>query len=374
MKNIRLIDLESQYKKIEKEVNNRIKKVVAGSHFILGEEVEKFEEEFAGYCGTKYCVGLDNGGSALELGIRALGIKNGDEVITPVNSFIASSSSISFTGAAPVWVDCDEKTYNIDASKIESKITKKTKAIMPVHLYGQMADMDKIVKIAKKHKLFIIEDACQAHGAAYKGKKAGSFGDFAAFSFYPGKNLGAYGDGGAIVTNNKKIYNIIKTMRNYGQSKKYYHDYLAWNRRLDALQAGILRVKLKYLDEWNRKRRENAKIYKSWLGNIDKIVLPFTQDYNEHSYHLFVIRTKKRDQLRAYLSSKGIETGIHYPIPIHKQKAYENYVLKDYALPVAEKYAKEVLSLPMCSELKISDIKRVCLEIKNFFNETYSKL
>lgn len=374
MKNIHLIDLESQYKKIEKEVHSKIKKVVASSHFILGEEVEKFEEEFAKYCGTKYCVGLDNGISALELGMRALGIKNGDEVITPVNSFIASSSSISFTGATPVWVDCDEKTYNIDISKIESKITKKTKAIMPVHLYGQIADMDKIINIAKKHKLFIIEDACQAHGAVYKGKKAGSFGDFAAFSFYPGKNLGAYGDGGAIVTNNKKIYNIIKTMRNYGQSKKYYHDYLAWNRRLDALQAGVLRIKLKCLDEWNKKRKENAQTYISLLKGVNKIVLPFIEDHNEHVYHLFVIRTKKRDQLKAYLSSKGIETGIHYPIPIHKQKAYKTSVLKDYKFPVAEEYAKEILSLPMCPELKKSDIRHICHEIKNFFNETDSNL
>ena len=244
MKNIPLVDLYKQYLILQPEIDTAIKRTIESGQFILGEEVDQFEKDFAQYCSVEYCVGLDNGSSALELGMRALEIGSGDEVITPVNSFIASSSAISFTGATPVWVDCDPKTYNIDTRQIEEKITKKTKAIMPVHLYGQPAEMDIIMSLAKKHNLFVIEDACQAHGARYKGKRVGSFGDLAAFSFYPGKNLGAFGDAGGLVTSNKQIYEKVKALRNYGQTKKYHHDSLAWNRRLDTLQAAILRVKL----------------------------------------------------------------------------------------------------------------------------------
>lgn len=368
MKNIPLVDLEAQHRSIEKEINQAIFGVLSSTHFILGKEVEKFEREFADFCEVKYCVGVDNGSSALELGMRALGIGKGDEVITPVNSFIASSSVISFAGALPVWVDCDLKTYDINPSQIEKKITKKTKAIMPVHLYGQVAEMDTIVKIAKKYKLFIVEDACQAHGAEYKGRKAGSFGDFAAFSFYPAKNLGAYGDGGALVTNSKKIYERVKMMRNYGQSKKYHHDFLAWNRRLDTLQAAILRVKLKYLNKWNKQRQKNAQLYQEYLINLP-VTLPFREPHNEHVYHLYIITTKKRDGLQRYLKTKGIETGIHYPIPIHNQKAYRNLNTRGESFPMAKKFSQETLSLPMYPELKQSEIKYICREIKNFFNE-----
>ncbi len=369
MKTIPLVDLKLQYKQIKPEINKAISEVLQVGDYILGKKVEEFEKKFAKYSEAKYCVSLDNGSSALELGMRALGIGEGDEVITPVNSFIASSSAISFTGATPVWVDCDKSTYNLDVVQLESKITKKTKAIMPVHLYGQAANMDAIIKIAKKYKLFIVEDACQAHGARYKGKRVGSFGDIAAFSFYPGKNLGAYGDGGALTTNNKKIYEMVKSMRNYGQKKKYHHSFLGWNRRLDTIQAAVLLVNLKYLDTWNKKRQEKAKIYTKLLKNTP-LALPFTEEHNKHVYHLYVVRTKKRDNLKKYLESNGIQVGIHYPIPIHQQEAYKKATRKTESFPVSDIYAGELLSLPIYPELTDKEIQYTCSLIKNFFDET----
>lgn len=369
MKTIPLVDLKAQYKQIKSEANKAILQVLQASDYILGNKVDEFEKKFAKYCEAKYCIGLDNGSSALELGMRALGIGAGDEVITPANSFIASSSAISFTGATPVWIDCDENTYNLDVSQIEAKITKRTKAIMPVHLYGQAADMDTILKIAKKHKLFVIEDACQAHGARYKGKRVGSFGDIAAFSFYPGKNLGAYGDGGALTTNNNKVYEMVKSMRNYGQKKKYHHSFLGWNRRLDTIQAAVLLVKLKYLDTWNKKRLKKARLYTKLLKDAP-LVLPFTEAHNKHVYHLYVVRTKKRDSLKKYLESKGIQVGIHYPIPIHQQEAYRDIGHKKESFPLSDRYAGELLSLPIYAELTEKDIRYTCSHIKNFFDET----
>lgn len=362
---IPLVDLKAQYKSIEKEVNEAIVNILKKADLILGEEVEKFEEEYAKFCGVKYAVGLDTGISALELGMRALGIGGRDEVLTPVNSFIASSSAISFTGAKPVLVDCDYRTYNIDLNDAERKLTKKTKAIMPVHLYGQTVDMEETVKFAKKHSLFIVEDACQAHGAKYKGKRAGSFGDFAAFSFYPGKNLGAYGDGGMLVTNNRKIYETVKMMRNYGQKEKYHHVSLAWNRRLDTIQAGVLRVKLKYLDNWNLKRRENAKFYTSLLKELD-VVTPYEDPNGEHVYHLYVIKVKNRDKLKKFLHRKEIGAGIHYPLPIHLQPAYKSLGYKKGDFPTSEKLANEIISLPMYAELTREQIIYIVGEIKSF--------
>src|SRR3989344_688101 len=259
MKTIPLVDLGTQYKQIKKEINAAVRKVIDSSQFILGREVESFETEFAKFCGVKYAVAVDSGISALELGIRALGIGPGDEVLTPTNSFIASSSCISFTGATPRLVDCGSKTYNIDIGDALTKLNKKTRAVMPVHLYGQPADMDKIKQFARDNKLYVIEDACQAHGAVYKGKRVGSFGDFAAFSFYPGKNLGAWGDAGCLTTNNRKIYQTVMQMRNYGQKKKYYHKFISWNRRMDTLQAAVLLAKLPLLEAWNKRRQEIAQ-------------------------------------------------------------------------------------------------------------------
>ncbi len=362
---IPLVDLKAQYKGIKKEIDGAIAQVINSADFILGEEVSKFEEEYAKYCGVKYAVGLDSGISALELGMRAIGLGTGDEVLTPANSFIASSSAISFTGATPVLIDCDPRTYNIDLNDAERKLTQKTKAIMPVHLYGQMADMEEVMKFAKKHSLFVIEDACQAHGAKYKGKRAGSFGDFAAFSFYPGKNLGAYGDGGILTTNNKKIYEAVKMMRNYGQKEKYHHLFLAWNRRLDTIQAAVLRVKLKYLDNWNLQRRENAKFYTSLLKELD-VVTPYEASHGDHVYHLYVIRVKNRDKLKEFLYQKGIGVGIHYPLPIHLQPVYKDLGYGKGDFPISEKFANEIISLPMYAELSKKQIKYTVAKIKSF--------
>jgi dTDP-4-amino-4,6-dideoxygalactose transaminase len=365
---INLVDLRKQYKKIKPEIDNAIQNVINNTDFILGKDVELFEKEFARFCGVKYCVGLDNGSSALELGMHALGIGDGDEVITPANSFIASSSNISFTGARPVLVDCDPKTYNINPDAIESAVTKKAKAIMPVHLYGQPANMDRILEIAKKYKLFVIEDACQAHGADFKGKMIGSFGNFAAFSFYPGKNLGAYGDGGALTTNSKEIYENIQMMRNYGQKEKYHHLALAWNRRLDTIQAAVLLVKLKYLKKWNMARKKIAFLYNKFLEDLP-VETPKIDDNVNHVFHLYVIRTKKRDDLANFLKEKGVNTGIHYPIPIHLQKAYKNLGYKRGDFPITEKYSSEVLSLPMYPELTDEEVYYIARRITEFFHQ-----
>ena len=364
---IPLVDLRAQYKSIKKEVDLAIKNVLKKADFVLGEEVEKFEKEFAAFCGVKYAVGLDTGLSSLELGMRALGIGPGDEVLTPANSFIASSSAISFTGAKPILADCDKKTYNIDIDDAEKRITKRTKAIMPVHLYGQMSDMERVAAFAKKHSLLIIEDACQAHGAKFRNKRAGSFGDFAAFSFYPGKNLGAYGDGGMFATDSKRLFKKIKMMRNYGRKNhnKYLHFDLAWNRRLDTMQAAILRVKLKHLEKWNNLRRKHAYLYNELVKDLD-VVTPFEMNKCMHIYHVYSIRTKKRDKLKEELEKKGISTGVHYPIPIHLQPAYKALGYKQGDFPVTEKYAREILSLPMFPELKESQIKFIARQIKLF--------
>lgn len=368
MKIVPFVDLKAQYKKIKKEVDPTVKRVLLSTHFILGEDVENFEKQFANFVGAKFAIGVASGLQALELGMRALRIGPGDEVITPVNSFIASSSAISFTGATPVLVDCEENSFNMDPDKIEEKITKRTKAIMPVHLYGRPADMDKILKIAKKYKLLIIEDACQAHGASLNNKKMGSIGDVAAFSFYPAKNLGAYGDGGAITTNNEKVADKIKQMRNYGQTQKYHHNYLAWNSRLDTIQAAILLVKLKHLNNWNKSRLKSARLYNQLLKGLP-IITPDIPQNSTHVFHLYVIKTSKRDDLAKYLNSKGISTGLHYPIPIHLQKAYINLGYKKGDFPVAEKLASEILSLPMYPELKESDIEYIAKEVKDYFKK-----
>ena len=313
---IPFVDLKAQHQVLAEEVGQAVAKVMERSDFILGEDVELFEREFAKYCGVGFAVGVDNGTSALELVLRAYDIGEGDEVITVPNTFIATASAIAFTGAKPVFVDVDPDSYNIDVSAIEGAITKRTKAIMPVHLYGQSADMDPIMEAAKRRDLIAIEDACQAHGALYKGKRVGSIGDASAFSFYPAKNLGGYGDGGILVTDNSKIAERVRMLRNYGQEEKYNHLFLAYNRRLDTIQAAILRVKLKRLDEWNEARRKSAQLYNEGLEGLDDIVTPVEATYARPVYHLYVIRVKERDKLQDFLSEKGVSTGIHYPIPI----------------------------------------------------------
>lgn len=353
---IPITDLKRQYKLIEKELRRAEKQVFTSGIFILGEQLERFESEFADYLGVKYCIGVDSGTSALILALRALGIGKGDEVITPANSYIATSMSISHNQAVPVLVDCDE-FYNIDISKIEEKISKRTKAILVVHLYGLPCQIEKIIMIAKKYKLFVVEDCAQAHGASFQGKKVGIFGDIGCYSFYPTKNLGCYGDGGAIVTSNRNIKNKIKLLRNYGQKKKYFHDILGFNNRLDELQAAYLRVKLKYLDEWNEKRRKIAKEYSRKLK--DFVITPKELENAYHVYHQYVIRTKKRNELKSMLFGKRISTMIHYPKPIHLQTVYRNLGYRRGSFPNTEKYSGEILSLPIFPEMRDKEVEKV---------------
>ncbi len=365
---INFVDIQRQYQLYREEIDKAIHRVLNKSNYILGDEVEKFEQEFADYCETKYCVGVASGTDALILCLKALDIGTGDEIITVPNTFIATAFAISAVGAKPVFVDCDKETYNINIDKIEEKITSKTKAIIPVHLYGQPADMDPILKLAKKYNLFIIEDACQAHGARYKGKRVGGFGDINAFSFYPGKNLGAYGDGGAITTDNENLAKKIRMLRNYGQEVKYHHLIKGTNSRLDAIQAAVLRIKLKYLDEWNQKRREHAQKYNELLSNINvNIELPKQLENVESVYHLYVIRVKKRNELLKYLVDKEIFAGVHYPVSIHLQPAYKNLNYKKGDFPITEKYCKEIISLPMFPDLKEEEIEYICKEIERFY-------
>ena len=362
--NIPFVDLKKQYQSISKEIDAAIYDVLQKGWFILGDNVVTFEEEFAKYCNTKYAIGVASGTDALTLSIEALGIGEGDEVITVPNTFIATVDAISRNRAKPVFVDIDSETYNIDVDKIEEKITDKTKAIIPVHLYGQPADMDSIVKIAREYDLKIIEDGCQAHGSEYNGKKVGSLGDVGCFSFYPGKNLGAYGDGGIVVTNNFEIAEIIRILRNYGQKIKYHHDIVGYNSRLDEIQAAVLRVKLKYLDKWNELRRLHSKEYNEFLSEISGIVLPFSEENVKHVYHLYVIRCENRDAIQEKLSSKGISTGIHYPVPIHLQLAYTKLGYCKGDFPITEEYVKKIISLPIFPELTFDEVRYVSEQIK----------
>ena len=372
-KMIRFLDLKRINEQYAEEVIEAIIKVVNSGWYILGEEVRKFEEEFAKYCGVKHCIGVGNGLDALRLIIKAykeLGVFNeGDEIIVPANTYIASILAISDNNLKPVLVEPDEDTYLINPEEIEKNITENTKAIMVVHLYGQVCEMEKIWSIAKKYNLRIIEDCAQAHGAIYKGKKTGNLGDAAGFSFFPSKNLGALGDGGAITTNDDMLADVIKHLRNYGSVKKYIHDYKGVNSRLDEIQAAVLRIKLRYLDKEIRKRREVARFYINGIKDT-LIKLPLDKDvdplyYDRHVWHLFVIRTERRDDLQKYLAENGIETLIHYPIPPHKQKAYKE--LNYLKLPVTEKLSKEILSIPIYPYMLPDEIEKV-IETLNSFN------
>jgi dTDP-4-amino-4,6-dideoxygalactose transaminase len=361
------VDLAAQYALIEMDVNKAIADILRQTNFILGQEVGLFEEEFAAFCDTRYAVGVDSGTSALEMALLAYGIGRGDEVITMANTFIATTLAISYTGATPVLVDIDPRTYLMDPALLEAAITPRTRAIMPVHLYGQPVDMDPVLEIAERHNLLVIEDASQAHGARYKGQRVGSLGHAAAFSLYPGKNLGAYGDAGIVVTNDAKIADTLRLLRNYGSIKKYHHNIKGFNRRLDTLQAAILRVKLRHLDSWNAARRRHAKLYSELLGVIaDSVVLPVTASFVEPVYHLYVIRVQDRDRLSDYLGERGISTGIHYPIPIHLQPAYQDLGYASGDFPVTEAYAPQILSLPMYPELNPDAIDYVAATIAEF--------
>lgn len=357
------LDLKAQYQSIQSEIDGAIASVIEKTAFAGGPFVEQFEKDVAKYCGTKYSVGVGNGTSALELLMRAHGIGAGDEVITVANSFFASAEAISNVGATPVLVDCNEDDALIDVSKIEAAITKKTKAILPVHLYGQCADMDEMNAMGKKHGIPVLEDACQAHGSTYKGKKAGSLGDGAAFSFYPGKNLGAYGEGGGITTESEEVAKNIRILRDHGMPEKYVHAVVGRNERMDGIQGAILSVKLQYLDTWNDARRKHAAHYRSLLKEMDGVTLFHAHEDRTSNYHLFVIRVPNRDAVQLKLKEKGIGTGIHYPIPIHLQRAYEG-VWKKGRFPIAEKLATEILSLPMYAEMTDGMVEEVCAALQ----------
>lgn len=362
---IPLVDLRRQYPKIKQDIDKAVTRVLKDGNFILGNQVEEFEAEFAKYCQRKYCIGVASGSDALLLSLRALGIKGGDEVITPANTFISTVFPIMYLGAKPVFVDIKDN-YQIDPKKIEEAISAKTKVILPVHLFGIPAPMDEILKIAKKYKLFVLEDAAQAHGASVNSKKCGSFGDLAAFSFYPGKNLGAGGDAGAIVTNNKKLSDMIRKMRNIGQSKKYIHQIVGYNSRLDTIQAAILLVKLKELDSWNKKRNQVANLYNKLLANLPIKLPPKLEVKYFANYHLYVIRTKKRDQLMDYLKGQGIYCGIHYPLPVHLQESTKQLNYRRGDFPITEQFAKEILSLPIFPELSEKEVKYISSKIRKF--------
>jgi len=363
------LDLKAQYQSIKDEITVELQKVLNNTAFAGGPFVAQFEKEFALFCKTDFAIGLGSGTAALWAAIQGLGIGEGDEVITTPNTFIATAEAISFAGAKPVFVDIDEQTYNMNPQLLEDAITPKTKAIIPVHLYGQTADMDPIMEIAKAKDLFVIEDACQAHGAKYNGKPAGSIGDAGCFSFYPGKNLGAYGEAGAVVTNNLQLADNLQMFRDHGQKKKYYHAIVGWNARMDGFQGAILSVKLKYLNQWNESRRKNAKLYNDLLADIDGIITPTEVDYAKHVYHLYVIRVKNRDGLQKYLSDNGIGCGYHYKYPLHLQKAYKHLGYKNGDFPVTEKVMQEIISLPMYPELTKQQIEYVVEKVIEFLKK-----
>ncbi len=364
---IKFSDMSYMHKKIKQEIMDSIERVYDSNWYILGKEVELFEEEFADYCGVDYCIGVSNGLDALHLILRGYDIGIGDEVIIPSNTYIATALAVSYSGAKPVLVEPDKCTYNINTDLIESAITSRTKAIIPVHLYGQPCDMDIINNIAKKFSLKVIEDSAQAQGAHYKCKKTGSLGDASGMSFYPGKNIGALGDAGCITTNDKQLYEKIISLRNYGSSKKYYNTYKGFNSRLDEIQAAILRVKLKYLDEYNNERKNIANYYLNNIKNKD-IVLPYKCINVEHVYHQFVVRCDNRNALKKYLSENNIDTMIHYPVPIHKQKAYEELKHLSDSLKITEKLSDTILSLPIYPYMSLDNLKYIVDIINNFTN------
>ena len=367
MNEIPIIDLKKQYESIQMELDEALKRVFTKGIYILGDEVDSFEKEFAKYCNASYGVGVASGTDALTLSLLSCDVKAGDEVIAPSHTAVATIAAIEVTGAKPVFVDIDIERYTLDSNQVEKAITSKTRAIIPVHLYGCPADLTPILQVARQKNIFVIEDCAQAHGAMYQGQRAGSHGDIAAFSFYPTKNLGAFGDGGMVVTNDSSLVEKVKLLRQYGWKNRYVSEIKGMNSRLDELHAAMLRVKLKHLDAWNARRRELANLYMELLQNTE-IVLPMQPKDCEHVFHQFVIRHPKRDALKEYLKAKGIHTLIHYPVPVHLQPAYANlgYVLG--SLPVTEKVADEVLSLPMYPELTEEQVKFVCECIIEFVN------
>ena len=358
------IDFSQQYQAIKNEIDKGLKAVFEKGNFILGEEEQAFEKDFASYCGAKYGVGVNSGTDALYLALGALHVGAGDEVIVPTYTFIATALCISYTGATPVFIEVEEETYNLDPKKLEKLITKKTKAIIPVHLYGQPANMDEIMSVARKHKLAVVEDAAQSHGAAYKGKKVGALGDVACFSFYPTKSLGAFGDGGMVVTNREDIFERVQMLRDYGRVGRYEHKVKGFNSRLDTVQAVILSAKLKYLDQWNTMRAAHAAYYNKLLSRVDGVVTPMVKKDRTHVYQTYAVRIPHRDHIIEQMKQKGVSVLIHYPIPIHLQVAYKDAGYKRNDFPFSEKLASEILSLPMYPHINEEQIEYVCASLE----------
>jgi dTDP-4-amino-4,6-dideoxygalactose transaminase len=367
---IEFVDLKRQYRPLREEILSGIERVLDGMNLFLGENVYRLEEEFAAYCGTSHAIGVGSGTDALHLALRAVGIGPGDEVITVSNTFFATVEAIALCGARPVFVDIDPVTYTIDPSLIEAAITPRTKAIVPVHLYGHPADMDPIIAISRRHGLSIVEDACQAHGAEYKGVRIGSLGDAAAFSFYYSKNLGAYGEGGMVVTNDRDTATNVQMLRNHGSKERYQHALLGVNARLDEIQAAVLRVKLPHLDSWNAARRTWAEEYSRRLADLEDVVTPVVQPYAKHVFHLYVIRTPDRERLQRWLKSHSVSTGIHYPVPVHLQEACASLGYSPGSLPETEAAAQQILSLPMFAELTIDEVAYICQTIRDHVRGT----
>lgn len=382
------MDLKRQYELIKDEIDEAIKRTIDSCAFVAGRMVKDFETNFANYCGVKHGIGISSGTSAIYIALKALDIGRHDAVITVPFTFIATAEAISLTGATPIFVDIREDSYTIDPEKIKDYIEKKcewiekkgilrdqekklnVRAIIPVHLYGQTANMDEILKIAKKYNLAVIEDAAQAHGALYKDRKAGSIGDLSAFSFYPSKNLGAFGQGGMVLTDSEELAEKVRMWIDHGQRERYFHEFEGWNFKMDGFQAAILNVKLNYLDDWNEDRRQNALYYNELLGGIDKIITPKEMDYGKHIYHLYVIRVPDREKFQDFLKENGIGTAIHYPHPLHLQKAYSHLGYKEGDFPIAEKCAREIVSLPMFPELTKQEIEYVCAKIREWITQT----
>jgi dTDP-4-amino-4,6-dideoxygalactose transaminase len=358
------LDLKAQYQSIKPEIDAAIARVLESCQFVLGSEVAKFEQDFAAYCETSDCIALNSGTSALHLALLAAGVGPGDEVITVPFTFVASVAAVLYAGSCPALVDIEPRSFTMDPAAVEEAITHRTRAILPVHLYGQPADMDPIMDIARRHNLIVIEDAAQAHGAKYKGRPVGSIGDMACFSFYPGKNLGAYGEGGAVTTNNPEYARTVRMLRDWGQDRKYHHVSRGYNYRMDGFQGAILGVKLRHLNRWTEARRAVVRQYNELLARSD-VQIPIEMQWAKHVYHVYTLRSSDRDGLRAALTEKGIQTGIHYPIPVHMQPAYADLGYVPGAFPQAEAAAKQVISLPLYPELSEDAVKRVAYAVRN---------
>jgi len=358
------LDLNAHHAPLRNEIDEAIRAVIDSGAFAGGPFVARFEEDFAAYCRARHAIGVGSGTEAIWLTLLATGIGPGDEVITVPNTFMATAEAITFCGARPVFVDVDEQTYTMNPDELVQAITDRTRAVIPVHLFGQPADMDPILEIARKHGLFVIEDACQAHGSCYKGRKAGALGDAACFSFYPGKNLGAFGEGGAVVTNHDALQEKIRILRDHGQIEKYHHTMIGWNARMDGIQAAVLCVKLRHLEEANEARAIHAAEYDRALEDVEEIVTPVCAPYARHVYHIYAIRVQEREELLHFLNEKGIGCGVHYPVPIHRQEAYRNLGYRREAFPVATRCAGEFVSLPMFPELNSGQVETVVRAVK----------